>query len=144
MRLDNTLARIIVETQKLTNEKYGIDLSFEKVHDIVEVQCTATAFGLARNIPIHWKGFLKFVWTNKRARQAQFTELFKSIEDNAHNLTDKEKDYYTYLAGVAASSAKAELDVLGRNAKALTTEEVKALPTPIEKFRQFTCLIKQR
>lgn len=144
MKLDNTLARIIVETQKLTNEKYGIDLSFEKVHEIVEVQLTSTAFGMARNIPIHWKGFLKFVWTNKRARQAQFSELFKSIDDNAHNLTDKERDYYTYLAGVAASSARSELEVLGRNAKALSPEEIKAIPTQVEKFRQFTCLIKQR
>ena len=144
MKIDNTLVRIITETQKAVADKYGIDLTFDQVHEVVEVQLTSTAFGLTRNIPIHWRGFLKFVWTNKRARQAQFNEVFSSIQDNAHNLTDKEKDYYTYLAGVAASSAKQELDVLGRNAKALTTEEVKALPTANNKFRQFTCLIKQR
>lgn len=143
MTLDNTLVRIITETQKAVNAKYGIDLKFEQVHEIVEVQNTSTAYAFARNIPIHWKGFLKFVWTNKRARQKEFNALFDSINNNL-DLTDKERDYYTYLATVAASSAKAELDVLGRNAKALTTEEVKAIPTTVEKFRQFTCLIKQR
>lgn len=144
MKIDNTLARIITEVQKAVADKYGIDLNFDQVHEVVEVQLTSTAYGLARNIPTHWRGFLKFVWTNKRARQAKFNELFASINEQSHNLTDKERDYYTYLAGVAAGSARQELDVLGRNAKALTTEEVKATPTDNNKFRQFTCLIKQR
>ena len=144
MTIDNTLARIITEVQKETAVKFGIDLTFDQVHEVIEVQMTSTVYALTKNIPIHWRGFLKFIWTNKRARKAEFDPLFKSIQDNAHNLTDREIDYYTYLAGVAASSAKRELEVLGQNAKVLSPEEVKAMPTKVEKFRQFTCLIKAK
>jgi len=144
MTIDNTLARIITEVQKATADRFGLDLTFDQVHEVVEVQMTSTVYGLTRNIPIYWRGFLKFIWTNKRARKAEFDPLFKSIQDKAHNLTDKEIDYYTYLAGVAASSAKQELERLNNNAKALSPKEIKAVPSKVERFRQFTCLIKQR
>jgi len=144
MNIDNTLAKIITETQKAIAKEYGIDLTFEQVHEVIEVQLTSTVYALTKNIPIHWRGFLKFIWTNKRARKAEFDPVFKAIQDNAHNLTDKEIDYYTYLAGVAASSAKQELERLSQHSKVLSPEEVKAIPTKVEKFRQFTCLIKQK
>lgn len=144
MTIDNTLARIITETQKATAKEFGIDLTFEQVHEVIEVQLTSTVYALTKNIPIHWRGFLKFLWTNKRARKEEIKSLFNAINEKAPNLTDKEISYYTYLAGVASSAAKQEAERLSRHSKAISTEEVKALPTKVEKFRQFTCLIKQR
>jgi hypothetical protein len=57
MRIDNTLAEIIVEVQKQLKDKYNKDLTFDEIVDIVDIQLSATAFGFARNIPIYWKGF---------------------------------------------------------------------------------------
>ena len=51
MRIDNTLAEIIVEVQKQLKDKYNKDLTFDEVVDIVDIQLSATAFGFARNIP---------------------------------------------------------------------------------------------
>lgn len=46
MRIDNTLAEIIVEVQKQLKDKYNKDLTFDEVVDIVDIQLSATAFWL--------------------------------------------------------------------------------------------------
>lgn len=144
MEVDNTIAEIIVEIQKRTKDKYNVDLTFDQVVEIVDVQFNATAFGFARNVPVYWKGFLKFIWTNRRVRNIEKKKLFASISDANNNLTDKEKDYYHYLARVASHISYKELEALGIRAKALSAVEVKAIPSNTPHFRTFTSLIKKR
>ena len=144
MEVDNTIAEIVVEIQKRTKAKYNIDLTFEQVVEIINIQFTSTAFGFARNIPVYWKGFLKFIWTNRRRRNIEKRKLFNSISDINNNLTDKEKDYYHYLARVASKISYKELEALGVRAKALSAIEVKAIPSNSPHFRTFTSILKKR
>ncbi len=144
MEVDNTLAAIIVEIQKRLKAKYNKDLTFEQVVEIVDIQFISTAFGFARNIPVYWKGFLKFIWTNRRVRNIEKKKLFNTVSDINNNLTEKEKEYYHYLTRVVSHSAYKELESLGIRAKALTAIEVKAIPSNSPHFRTFTSILKKK
>jgi len=144
MEIDNTIAEIIVEIQKRFNTKYNKDLTFEQVVEIVNIQFTSTAFGFARNIPVYWKGFLKFIWTNRRERNKDKQKLFANVLDVNNNLSDKEREYYHYLARVVAHSSYKELEALSLKAKALTSEEVKAIPTKTPHFRVFKSILQKK
>lgn len=144
MQIDNTLAEIIVEVQKRTKEKYNKDLTFDNIVDIVDIQLSATAFGFARNIPIYWKGFLKFVWTNRRERNKEKNELFRTVLDENNNLSPKDREYYHYLARVSSNINYKTLERLGVNAKALTVDEVKAIPSNSPHFLNFKVLVKKK
>lgn len=141
MQLDNVLAEIIVEVQKRTKAKYDIDITFDQVVEMVNVQMTATVYGYARNITIYWKGFLKFIWTNRRERAKYKKDLFGTVLDKNNNLTPEEREYFHYLARVNAHVLFKELQTLAVNSKALTGEEVIALPTNTPAFRNFTLLV---
>ena len=144
MQIDNTLAEIIVEIQKRLKEKYNKDLSFDEVVDVINIQLSATAFGFARNIPIYWKGFLKFIWTDRRARNRENRELFKVVLDEDNNLSPKDREHFHYLARVSANINYKKLETLGINAKALSTEEVKAIPSNSAHFLNFKVLVKKK
>lgn len=144
MHIDNTLAEIIVEIQKRTKDRYNTDVTFEQVAEIINVQMTATAFGFARDIPIYWKGFLKFIWTNRRERARYKKDLFGTVLDENNNLSPKEREHYHYLARVNAHSKYKELEKLGINSKALTAEEVLNTPSNSIHFINFKMLIKKR
>lgn len=144
MEVDNTLAEIIMEVQKRTKEKFNIDITFEETVEIIDVQITATAFGFARNLPIYWKGFLKFIWTNRRARNLESKDLFNTIFDKNNNLSPKELEYYTYLARVTTLKSYKQLEALGIHSKALTVKEVKSIPSNSTRFKNFKPLVKNR
>ena len=144
MRIDNTLAEIIVEVQKQLKAKYNKDLNFDEVVDIVDIQLSATAFGFARNIPIYWKGFLKFIWTNRRERNKEKNDLFRTVLDEDNNLSPKDREYFHYLARVSSHINYKTLERLGVNAKALTVDEVKAIPSNSPHFLNFKVLIKKK
>lgn len=144
MQIDNTLAEIIVEVQKKLKEKYNKDLDFDEVVDVIDIQMAATAFGFARNVTIYWKGFLKFIWTDRRARVRENKELFEVILDENNNLSPKDKEYFHYLARVSANINHKKLETLGINAKALSTEEVKAIPSNSVHFLKFKVLVKKK
>ena len=144
MRIDNTLAEIIVEVQKQLQDKYNKDLTFDEVVDIVDIQLSATAFGFARNIPIYWKGFLKFIWTNRRERNKEKNDLFRTVLDEDNNLSPKDREYFHYLARVSSHINYKTLERLGVNAKALTVDEVKAIPSNSPHFLNFKVLIKKK
>jgi hypothetical protein len=144
MQVDNTIAEIVVEIQKRTKAKYNVDVTFDEVVEMLDIQFTATAFGFARNIPIYWKGFLKFIWTNRRERAKYKKELFGKVLDENNNLTDKERKYYHYLARVNAHTLYKDLEKLGVNSKALSGEEVKVLPSNSIHFTNFKPLTKNR
>jgi len=142
VEVDNVLAEIIVEIQKRLKAKYNTDITFEQVVDIINIQFTATAFGFARNIPVYWKGFLKFIWTNRRERNKEKRELFGTVSNG--NLTPEEREYYHYLARVVSHSNYKELEKLGVNAKALSAVQVKAIPSNSPHYRNFTSILKKR
>ena len=144
MRIDNTLAEIIVEVQKQLKDKYNKDLTFDEVVDIVDIQLSATAFGFARNIPIYWKGFLKFIWTNKRERNKEKNDLFRTVLEEDNNLSPKDREYFHYLARVSSHINYKTLERLGVNAKALTVDEVKAIPSNSPHFLNFKVLVKKK
>ena len=144
MRIDNTLAEIIVEVQKQLKDKYNKDLTFDEVVDIVDIQLSATAFGFARNIPIYWKGFLKFIWTNRRERNKEKNDLFRTVLDEDNNLSPKDREYFHYLARVSSHINYKTLERLGVNGKALTVDEVKAIPSNSPHFLNFKVLVKKK
>lgn len=144
MQIDNTLAEIIVEIQKRVKDKYDKDITFDRVVDIIDIQLSATAFGFARNLPIYWKGFLKFIWTNRRERCKEKNELFKAVLDENNNLSDKDREYYHYLARVSSHINYKKLEKLGVNSKALTVDEVKAVPSNSPHFLNFKVLVKKK
>lgn len=144
MVLDNVLAEIIVQTQKELKAKYDIDLTFDEVVDIIDIQLTATSFAFSRNVSIYWKGFLKFIWTDRRNRSAYKKELFGSIADKELNLTDKEREYYHYLARVEANNKYKDLESFHSKTKTLTAQEVKSLPTKSLHFFNFKPLLLSR
>jgi hypothetical protein len=144
MILDNVLAEIITQTQKELKAKYDIELPFEEVVDIIDIQLTATSFAFSRNVSIYWKGFLKFIWTDRRNRATYKKELFSTVADKELNLTDKEREYYHYLARVEANSKYKELESFHSKTKPLTAEEVKNLPTKSLHFFNFKPLLVNR
>lgn len=144
MQLDNTLARIIVEVQKALKAKHNVDMDFDDVVTVIDTQLNCTIFAFSRNIPIQWKGFLKFIWTNRRQRAADKKALFNPILDVNNHLSDKEREHYHYLARVISHSTYKELERLNVNAKALTADEVTALPTKNVKFLNFKSLANKR
>ena len=115
-----------------------------QVVDIVDIQLSATAFGFARNIPIYWKGFLKFIWTNRRERNKEKNDLFRTVLDEDNNLSPKDREYFHYLARVSSHINYKTLERLGVNAKALTVDEVKAIPSNSPHFLNFKVLIKKK
>ena len=144
MIIDNTLNDIIIEIQNKVKTKYNIDLTTEQVVEIIDVQLSATVFGFARNVPIYWKGFLKFIHTNRRERAKEKKELFDNILDKDNNLTDKERAYYYYLARATSHAKFKELQTLGINAKALSVDELKATPTKSIHFKNFQLLLQKK
>lgn len=144
MQIDNTLARIIVDVQKAFKEKYNKDSDFNDIVDIVNTQMTATVYGFDRNISSYWKGFLKFLWTNRRHRLKERKELFNTVLDVDNNLTDKEREYYHYLARVVAHTKYKEVEKISLTSKKVTLPMLKAIPTNNIKFTNFTLLTKKR
>ena len=144
MIVDNTIADIITTIQKEVKQKFDIDLDFEQVLEVINIQMTATAFGFARNIPIYWRGFLKFIWTNRRQRNKDKKELFSKVSDPNNNLTTEERAYYNYLAKIVAHSSYKELEALNIRAKGLSAKEVNNIPSNSNKFKVFKSLLIKR
>lgn len=144
MHIDNTIAEIITTVQKQVNDKYKLDLSFDTVAEIVNVQYVATSFAFARKIPIAWKGFVKFIWTDRTNRNKETKEILNEIDSPSYDLTEKQREYYRYLAIINSSKKLKELKTIGINSKALTKEEIMAIPSRTIHFMDFKILCKKK
>jgi L-2-hydroxyglutarate oxidase LhgO len=144
MQLDNTLVEIITELQKKVKDKYNLDIEFNTIHDVVSIQMQATSLAFSRKIPITWKGFLKFIWTDRVNRNIETKNTITEIDSDKYDLTAKQREYFRYLAVVNSSKKLIELRSQGINSKPLTKEEVLAMPTKTLHFVDFKPLSKKR
>ncbi len=144
LQIDNTLAEIITTVQKEVKDKYNIHLDFDIIVEVINVQCVATSFGFARKVPILWKGFAKFIWTDRINRNKETNATIAEINSPAYDLTEKEREYYRYLAVVNSARKLKELRKIGINSKALTKDEILAIPTKTHHFINFKVLCKKK
>jgi L-2-hydroxyglutarate oxidase LhgO len=144
MQLDNTLVEIITTLQKKVNNKYNIDISFDTIHDVVSIQMQATSLAFSRKIPITWKGFLKFIWTDRVNRNIETKTTIAEIDSDKYDLTAKQREYFRYLTVVNNSKKLNELRSQGINSKPLSKEEVLAIPTRTRHFVDFKPLYKKK
>ena len=96
MKVDSTIARILLTIQKELKEKYEVSLSIEHIHQVVCVQIEATKRGIQQGLTIHWSRFGKFVFTNKSRRKLQTFSLLNEIENSEallpHEKVEKRKE----------------------------------------------------
>lgn len=144
LHIDNTLAEIITVVQKRVNDKYNLNLSFDTIEEIINVQCVATSFAFARKIPIAWKGFIKFIWTDRTNRNKETNATIAEINSPSYDLTETQREYYRYLAVVNSSKKLEELKRIGINSKALTKKEIMAIPSRTHHFMDFKILCKKK
>lgn len=144
MYIDNTLAEIITIIQKKVYEKFGLDLTFDTIVEIIDIQMVATSYAFARKVPIAWKGFAKFIWVDRVNRNKETNKTIKEINSPSYDLTEKQREYFRYLAVVNSSKKLKELKTIGINSKALTKEEIKAIPTRTHYFMDFKPLCKKK
>ena len=144
MQLDNVLVEIITKVQKEVHKKYNIEVDFDTIHDIIHIQCVATAFAFSRKIPIAWKGFIKFIWTDRVNRNKETNELIKTINSPSYDLTEKEREYFRYLAVVNSAKRLKELKTINQQSTAITKDELIALPTRTPHFMDFKILCKKK
>lgn len=82
MKLDETLTRFLKEIQEEVFKEFGISLSSEQIHDIIETQIEATKLGISKGITVHWIRFGKFVFTDKCNTIKELKVLDQRLEDN--------------------------------------------------------------
>lgn len=80
MKVDSTLARILLIIQEEVKEKYNTTLTVEQIHKVVCVQIEATKRGIRKGLTIHWSRFGKFVFTNKSKLKLETIKLTNLLE----------------------------------------------------------------
>lgn len=82
MKLDETLTRFLNEIQLEIQNEFGVLLSIQQIHEVVETQFEATKLGIAKGITVHWIRFGKFVFTNKYKETKDIDRLEARLEYN--------------------------------------------------------------
>ncbi len=89
MKLDDTLDQIIEEIQEELKVDLGEELSIEEIHEVIQSQIEATKLGIAKGVSVHWYGFCKFLFTDRKTRQKNVFKDFERKGLDVHNEKDK-------------------------------------------------------
>jgi hypothetical protein len=82
MKVDETIARILLTIQTELAAKYKVSLSIEQIHKIVCVQLEATKLGFKQGLTVHWSRLGKFVFTNRKKMVAEAAALETKLTFN--------------------------------------------------------------
>lgn len=82
MKLDETLTRFLNEIQDEVSKEFGVTMSIEQIHSIVETQEEATKLGISKGIAVHWIRFGKFIFTDKVKRVKEIRSINQALAEN--------------------------------------------------------------
>ena len=92
MKLDNTLEQILEELKDELKNDLGEELSIEEIHEIVQSQIEATKLGIAKGISVHWYGFCKFLFTDRKTRKVNVGKAFERKGLDKFSEEDKQSE----------------------------------------------------
>ena len=92
IKVDDTVSGIFDIIIKEVKNKYNVDLSSEKIYNIINCQIETTKLAITKGISIHWMCFGKFIFTDRRKIKLEIKAFKTELDSDDYNLSETEKD----------------------------------------------------